>query len=319
MAACGIPIESNHHALRIIYAAFDMITFLAKRGEKAKIKWEMRVGVHSGPLVAGVVGTKKFTYDIWGDTVNTGARMESNSEPGRINISNATYLKIKDHFECEYRGKLTAKGKGEIDMYFVNTEILSARYLKAKDVALQLLDKLDSNLFYHSKQHSLDVCNAVGILCINEEIDAAKTELAKVAALFHDTGFLRQYKENEEQGCEIVKENLPQIGFNENEIEIICGMIMATKVPQQPKNKLEEIICDADLDYLGRLDFYAIGSTLHHELNANGIELSQKQWDEMQIKFLSKHEYFTATSKELRDDGKQKHLEKVRFLTETVN
>ncbi|MBK9285857.1 MAG: HD domain-containing protein [Sphingobacteriaceae bacterium] len=313
MAACGIPIESDNHALRIIYAAFDMITFLHERGKRSKIKWEMRVGVHSGPLVAGVVGTKKFTYDIWGDTVNTGSRMESNSEPGRINISQTTFDLIKHQFNCEYRGKLSAKGKGEIDMYFVNNEIMPERFLQARNIAENLLNQLDQKLYYHCKAHSLDVHDAVNILCLNENMADQERELARVAALFHDTGFLRQYKENEEKGCEIVKENLPSLGYSDEEINIICNMIMATKVPQNPKSKLDEIICDADLDYLGRMDFYTIGGNLHQELLEHGVDLSKKQWDEMQVKFLNIHTYFTNTSREFRNDGKQKHLDKIQY------
>lgn len=82
--------------------------------------WELRIGIHTGPLVAGVVGKKKFAYDIWGDAVNTAARMESSGEEGRVNISGTTYELVKDYFDCIYRGKIPAKNKGDIDMYFVN-------------------------------------------------------------------------------------------------------------------------------------------------------------------------------------------------------
>lgn len=90
-----------------------------KKRPKNELYWEIRLGIHSGPLLAGVIGKKKFTYDVWGDTVNTASRMESSCITGEINISSATFDLVKDFFECEYRGKVSAKNKGDIDMYLV--------------------------------------------------------------------------------------------------------------------------------------------------------------------------------------------------------
>jgi len=121
MAAGGLPVPNTNHAENMVAAAFEILTFMNQRNSDGKHAiLELRLGINSGSVVAGVVGHKKFQYDIWGDTVNTASRMEQNSEPGRINISESTYELIKKHYNCEYRGEVEAKGKGKVKMYFVN-------------------------------------------------------------------------------------------------------------------------------------------------------------------------------------------------------
>lgn len=123
MAVGGLPITNQTHATDVIHAALEIRDFIEKH-KKLNISlkrpiFEIRIGIHTGNVVAGIVGLKKFAYDIWGDTVNLAARMESSSEPGKINISGTTYELVKDNFDCVYRGKIQAKNKGEVDMYFV--------------------------------------------------------------------------------------------------------------------------------------------------------------------------------------------------------
>jgi class 3 adenylate cyclase len=120
MAAAGLPKPCADHAQRCVRAGLRMVAYIEQRNEKADFKWFLRVGIHSGPVVAGVVGKRKFAFDIWGDTVNVAARIESAGDVGRVNISAYTYDLIQSEFMCQYRGKLNAKGKGAIDMYFVS-------------------------------------------------------------------------------------------------------------------------------------------------------------------------------------------------------
>lgn len=116
LAVCGLPNETSDHAQRVVKAALEINAFMKQnRG-----KFQIRIGIHSGPVVAGIVGVKKYAYDIWGDTVNTAARMEQSGEAGKINVSAATYELVKREFECIYRGKINAKNKGEVDMWFIS-------------------------------------------------------------------------------------------------------------------------------------------------------------------------------------------------------
>jgi class 3 adenylate cyclase len=125
MCAGGLPRPNETHAVDAVRAALDMQAELTKlmdqKAREGKPRFSMRVGIHTGPVVAGVVGSHKFAYDIWGDTVNTAARLEQSGEPGRVNISEATYQMVKEVFPCTFRGNLAAKNKGQIAMYFVET------------------------------------------------------------------------------------------------------------------------------------------------------------------------------------------------------
>lgn len=124
MCAGGIPKVNKTHALDCVMAALEIQDFMnlmkKLKEEKGFPYWELRLGIHSGPIVAGVIGEKKFAYDVWGDTVNSASRMESSGTPGKINISGATYELVKDFFDCEYRGEIPAKNKGMVQMYYVN-------------------------------------------------------------------------------------------------------------------------------------------------------------------------------------------------------
>ncbi|MEM7182132.1 MAG: adenylate/guanylate cyclase domain-containing protein [Spirochaetota bacterium] len=135
MCAGGIPKKNTTHSIDAVLAALEMQNFMnlikSLKEKKGLEYWEIRLGIHSGPLVAGVIGEKKFAYDVWGDTVNTASRMESSGTSGMINISGATYELVKDYFECEYRGKVNAKNKGEVDMYYVHK--IKLEYSKKKD------------------------------------------------------------------------------------------------------------------------------------------------------------------------------------------
>ena len=181
------------------------------------------------------------------------------------------------------------------------------KYRAAKTFILEKLKReLTDKLTYHGRHHTLDVLKITSELCEAENISKKNTKLLKTAALFHDCGFTETYSDHEEKGCEIARKHLPRFEYSKEDIEVICGMIMATKIPQAPKNHLEEIICDADLDYLGRKDFYAIGNTLFQEFREYNVIQDEKAWNRLQVGFIGNHSYFTKTTLKRREGKKQK-------------
>ena len=178
-----------------------------------------------------------------------------------------------------------------------------------KFILSKLASELPGHLFYHGLHHTRDVCTTV-LNIAREEGVTSEHELAllKIASLYHDSGFTIDYQNHEESGCMLARQTLPKYGFTEDDIEVICGMIMATKIPQAPQNKLEEIICDADLDYLGRDDFYEIGDTLFSELKFYNRVKDEQQWNKIQVSFLNAHHYFTNFGIKNREYRKQLYL-----------
>ncbi|WP_205500806.1 HD domain-containing protein [Rufibacter psychrotolerans] len=172
---------------------------------------------------------------------------------------------------------------------------------------------LAPHLTYHGVHHTLDVLQQATCIAQAEGITAEQELLLlKTAALYHDTGFLLTYQQHEESSCALARQELPGFGFTPQEIETVCCLIMATKVPQAPQTKLQEILCDADLDYLGRPDFYEIGATLYQEFLHYGIVQEEADWHRVQLRFLESHRYFTRFSKNNRETQKQQHLTNLR-------
>lgn len=195
-------------------------------------------------------------------------------------------------------------------MHRQNTVIFSSIY---SQVITKLQRELSSRLTYHSIDHTLDVLEQVQQIAIREGVDDEQhLFLLKVAALYHDSGFLFIYSGHEAKGCELGRNELPAFGLAIQEIEKICGMIMATKIPQSPANKLEEIICDADLDYLGRDDFDPISNSLYKEFLEFGFVKDHTDWMQKQTGFLESHHYFTKSSQELRQPKKMDRLAKLK-------
>ncbi len=183
------------------------------------------------------------------------------------------------------------------------------QFERVKKFILDKLKKeLTKNLTYHSLGHIKDVYKAAENLSHLEGLTDEDKLLLLTAVLFHDSGFLISQKEHERLSCELAQKYLPDFDYTPAEIERICGMIMATQIPQSPKNLLEKIICDADLDYLGRDDFFTIGDKLFDELVMYGIIDNENEWNKLQVRFLEKHRYFTSSAIRLRKAKKIENL-----------
>jgi ligand-binding sensor domain-containing protein/class 3 adenylate cyclase/predicted metal-dependent HD superfamily phosphohydrolase len=341
MCAGGIPIRNKSNPIDIVLAGLEIQHFVRefqKQNADPDIIWELRIGINTGELIAGVIGKKRLAYDIWGDTVNIAARLEAYGEIGKVNISQSTYEFVKEFFVCKRRGKIEVKYKAEIDMYFVErikpelsadedgmipndlfqerlSTLLSERFnfRKSEQRILKLLtDNLPEGLYYHGIHHTLDVTQAAERIARHEGVDGEELFLLKTAALFHDAGFIHEYNKNEHLGVTMAKEILPNYGYTDKQLKIIEGLILATEIPQTPHNLLEMIMCDADLDYLGRDDFYEISDSLKNELIKFGKISGDRQWDQMQISFLEKHQYFTKSSIEVRQPEKLKRIEEIK-------
>ena len=195
-----------------------------------------------------------------------------------------------------------------------------SRYERVYSLMIEKLEaEMPSKLSYHNVDHILDVLKAAVELAEMEKLSAEEIELLKVAALFHDAGFIQTVKGHEEAGSKMAEEILPQFDFTENEIKTIKGMVLATKYPPAPKTLSERIICDADLDYLGRDDFFEIGDKLFNELRSQGSLSNVNEWNSLQVNFLTTHRYFTNSSRQLREEKKILHLKEVKKLAMASN
>jgi predicted metal-dependent HD superfamily phosphohydrolase len=182
-------------------------------------------------------------------------------------------------------------------------------YQKAREYVLKRLEaELPQNLYYHCINHTLDVCKAAEELALCENVKEKDILLLQTAAVYHDIGFVVRYKNNEEVACQIASQTLPGFDYKPDDIEKICHMILATRIPQNPQTHLEQILCDADLDYLGREDFFEIAKTLKLEWMEFGLIESEQEWNQKQVHFFKQHHYFTKTAKEKREGLKNKHL-----------
>ena len=331
MAAGGIPVKNRTNPVEVVLAALQMQQHMKELKKTKADIWDLRIGIHTGSVIAGVIGQKKFSYDIWGDTVNTASRMESSGEIGKVNISSTTYELVKDFFKCQYRGKMPVKYKGDIEMYFVigikpefqaDNDVTPNEEFKIQLQGLRLLDleefiiqklknELPDTLYFHNAQHTSHVHYQAELLGRSENVSSEELLLIRSAALCHDIGYIDTVAGHEERSVEMAHEILPLYRYTEDQIDVICKLILATRMPPNPTNLMEKIICDANFDHIGRVDFLIESDRLFQEYRTLGKASSKKEWNELQINFLKKIDFFTPGAQKMREVTREQQIENI--------
>tara|TARA_R110002072_G_scaffold5555_2_gene35628 strand:- start:21555 stop:23246 length:1692 start_codon:yes stop_codon:yes gene_type:complete len=348
MALAGVTENHPYPSVRACLAAIEIRNYMQTEQDTAiamkKDFWEIRIGLHVGPLVAGIIGTSKFNFDVWGDTVNIAARAEANTKSGSITITQNIAKNINQYFLITPRGKVDIQKRGgsiemfyleqlqeEFAMYGEGSFPSTALRLKCglspmdfKQAKSHIINRLKSllpeNLSYHDLPHSINVEKAVIRYSKLEGVGKDDLVLLRTAALFHDAGFIMQYSDNEDFAIKMVRSTLPTYGYSTDQIKVIAAIINSTKREVEPTNLLQEILCDADHDYLGRPDYEAIVKKLRKEKEAYGQRFEDKEWIEYQIEFLENvHVYYTETAKNIRSNGKITRIRKLRLQLNEIN
>jgi adenylate cyclase len=319
MCAGGIPEKNRTNPVEVILAALEMQVYMKKLKEDSQIKgikyWDIRIGIHTGTVVAGVVGHKKLSYDIWGDTVNTASRMESSGEAGKVNISGTTYEFVKEFFICEHRGKMPVKYKGELDMYFVNgivpelrdkegrpnrKFILKIQKIKLQDIEDLIIKMFDDeappNLYFHNSSLVKSITNQAELLSTAESLPEEEFINLKLASIFLFTGYISDYEKPLDASLQLVEEILPKYGFNDTNTDEV-KRIVSNSFNNIRESDSDNILHDARYDYLGRVDFLILSEKLLKEESEYGKPHDRKEWIDRQRKLLKDHDFITNTAK----------------------
>jgi adenylate cyclase len=322
MCAGGIPEKNRTNPVEVILAALEMKAYMDKLKATSELEgmnnWDIRIGIHTGTVIAGVVGQKKLSYDIWGDTVNIASRMESSGEAGKINISGTTHEFVKEFFDCEYRGKMPVKYKGELEMYFVNgiipglcdenngpnrNFILKMQLIKLQDVEDMIIklfdDEAPPNLYFNNSSLVRNICNQVELLSTSEKLSGEDFINLKLASVFLITGFIYDYEKPMEASLRLVEEILPEYGFGQENAESVKKFIK-NSYSDHRESLSDKILHDARYDYLGRVDYIKLTDRLLRERMEYGKHCDKKSWIDIQEKLLTEHEFITDTARILR-------------------
>jgi PAS domain S-box-containing protein len=310
------PQDTENAVLTAIEMQEKLIQFNQDRIINLKQPIKIGIGINRGKVISGNIGSKQqMNFTVIGDSVNLASRLCSVAASDEIIVSDAVWKKVK-HLKSFKSKKLNpVKVKGKVKPIEIK-EILYNRpafqyELAYKKVEQFLLENLPKSYTYHTIDHIRDVVKQAERIAKKEKVDKLVIQDIKLAAWLHDVGYIWEPNRHEARGAEYATSILTEMKFPKSKISLITGMIMATKIPQSPKNQFEQILCDADLDYLGRDDYAVNSHNLLKEIELTK-KVSEKEWLLLQEKFLKAHAYFTNTSQKLRNSSKQATLKSIQ-------
>ena len=319
MCAGGIPLKNHTNPVDVVMVALDVQNHLKRLSEQNPNVWSIRIGVHTGQVVAGMLGHTKLSYDIWGHTVNVASRLETSCKAGKVHISGTTFEKIERFFDCEYHGALpntkeisyfvTGLKPGFVERnadgllvpnhaFFVQMQLL--RLADLEDYVKSMMTSTNSDLCYHNFKHVLDVYEQVELLAHSENMKDEDILLLKTAALLHDIGYSISYHDDMLQLSEnIARESLPIFQYKQQQIEKVCRLMKATHYESVPDGIMEKIMHDANMMHFGRADYISRLMCLFREQEKHGISIKKTVWLQHQISHLTNHQFHTMAANEL--------------------
>jgi adenylate cyclase len=342
MCAGGIPERNRTNPVEVVLAALEMQNYMRSLKNNpdspAARFWDIRIGIHTGTVIAGVVGHKKITYDIWGDTVNTASRMESSGEAGKINISGTTYEFVKDFFDCDYRGRMPVKYKGDLDMYFVmgikpdfcepdgspNRQfMIRIEMIRILDIEEHVFTEYTVNaspdLFFHSAEYVRTVCLQADLLARAEKLEDVDYINLRLASVFLFFGYVFDYTDPKVAARKRAEEILAVYGFEKSTFDTIIVLMDTAFLPDQ-ESAAGKVLHDAVYDFTGRVDFITMANRLYREEMAYGRVKDPRAWFKDFEGTLEQNPFLTETARKLESVPRGEQIRALQaFATEKLN
>ncbi len=329
MCAGGVPDADSANPIEVVLVGLGMIEYVKERRATNEGFWNIRVGINTGSVISGRLGNIKKVFDIWGDTVNTASRMESSSEPGRVNISESTYQQIEEYFECEPRGKMPVKYKGEIVMYFVNRLkeefcipgstckpnallMRKLQILRISDFENKVRESILKNYHQNIGKRFSNLLVRVRTLSSMEKFTDDEIVVSSVASIFI---FVRKEfpRENYLKGKE-GDECMRRMHISDDLHDRIAQVVVHVTQKKVPEDRVEEVIMDAFNEPYGRKDIVPLLLANYEDVVARGTKISRNNWISKRRTSIENYSFYSESAKKLCEVPKRAQVEIVEEL-----